>query len=74
MNDMQEQVVQYNQLVESYQLLDKQIDALLTKYEGHTENMPDTAMQHYRKLASERDDAFNAMRTLEQQLFSDDNQ
>lgn len=71
MNDIQQQVAEYNQLVEKYHLLDTEIDDLLMKYDGHTENMPTQAMKQYRELASQRDDAFNAMRALEQTLFSD---
>ena len=71
MSNIQQQVAEYNQLVEKYHLLDKQIDDLLMKYGGHTENMPTEAMKQYRTLASRRDEAFNAMRTLEQSLFGD---
>lgn len=74
MNEMQQQVIKYNELVKTYHLLDKEIDELLTQYGGHTENMPSSAMQHYRKLAAERDEAFNLMRTLERTLFIDDNE
>lgn len=71
-NDIQQQVTQYNELVNQYHELDEEIDTLLTSYHGHTENMPPEAISQYRELARERDDVFNAMRTMEQQLFSDD--
>ena len=74
MNEMQQQVIKYNELVKAYHLLDNEIDELLTKYGGHTENMPSSAMSHYRKLAEQRDEAFNMMRTLEQTLFAEDSE
>ena len=63
---MVEQIARYNKLVQEYQALDKAVDTLLTGHHGHTENMSAEAMQRYRDLARKRDDAFNAVRTMEQ--------
>lgn len=66
-----EEIQHYKQLVDAYHALDEKIDALLTRYGGHTENMPAEAMEAYRQLARERDDVFNEMRMMEQSLLSD---
>ena len=71
-NNMREQVQAYNELVQTYHALDEKIDTLLTGYDGHTENMPDEAIQQYRNLARQRDEVFNSMRAMEQELFSDE--
>lgn len=73
-NDMLQQVTEYDELVKRYHALDEQIDKLLNEHQGHSENMSDSAMAHYRALARDRDDVFNAMRAMEQQLFTDDMQ
>lgn len=73
MQDMQQQVKQYNSLVDEYHALDHEIDTLLNAHQGHTENMTSDDMALYRKLARKRDDVFNAMRVLGQDLFVDDN-
>jgi hypothetical protein len=71
-NDMLQMVEKYNELVQQYHALDEQIDTLLHDHQGHSENMSNEAMQHYRSLARERDDVFNAMRAMEQDLFTDE--
>lgn len=73
MANIQQQVEQYNALVDQYHALDSEIDTLLTDHHGYTENMTSDDMARYRKLARERDDLFNAMRVLGQNLFVDDN-
>jgi hypothetical protein len=72
MDDMVQQVAKYDELVKQYQTLDQQIDKLLHDHQGHSENMSSESMQHYRSLARERDDVFNAMRAMEQLLFADE--
>jgi len=71
-DEMRQRVAEYQRLVERYQQLDEEIDALLTAHQGHTENMSDEAMVQYRALARQRDDVFNAMRAMEQTLFNED--
>lgn len=70
--DVLEQMQIYRQVVELYEALDEEIDALIMRYDGATENMPDEELHHYRQLAERRDDAYNQMRGLEQNLLSDD--
>jgi cell division protein FtsB len=71
-DDLRQQVQEYQQLVQRYHALDEEIDALLTAHQGHTENMSEEAMAQYRSLARQRDDVFNAMRQMEQNLFTDE--
>lgn len=73
MESIQQQVEQYNTLIDQYHALDHEIDTLLSDHHGHTENMTSDDMALYRKLARQRDDVFNAMRVLGQDLFVDDN-
>src|SRR3990172_31417 len=55
MSEDKEQVQVYQKLVLSYEALDEQIDALLERNGGHTENMSEADRQTYRQLAHERD-------------------
>ncbi len=67
-----EQMQVYRQVVEQYEALDEEIDALIMRYDGATEKMPAEELHHYRQLAERRDDAYNQMRGLEQNLLLDD--
>lgn len=62
----------YQQMVLKYEALDEEIDALLTRFNGATENMPDQEFVHYRHLAYERDETYNQMKELERQILLDD--
>ncbi|WP_119072554.1 hypothetical protein [Aggregatilinea lenta] len=62
----------YQQMVLKYEALDEEIDALLTRFNGATENMPDREFAHYRRLAYERDETYNQMKELERQILLDD--
>ncbi|HML21197.1 MAG TPA: hypothetical protein PKD09_06095 [Aggregatilinea sp.] len=62
----------YQQMVLKYEALDEEIDALLTRFNGATENMPDQEFAHYRRLAYERDETYNQMKELERQILLDD--
>ena len=70
--DVLEQMQIYRRVVELYEALDEEIDALIMRYDGATENMPAEELHHYRQLAERRDDAYSQMRGLEQNLLSDD--
>lgn len=61
-------VQRYKDIVLQYEALDEEIDALIMQYDGMSENMPPDAYSRYRDLARQRDELFNEMRTLEQQL------
>ncbi len=67
-----ERIQAYQQLVLKYEALDEAIDALLMRFNGGTENMPDQEYEHYRRLASERDETYNQMKELERQILLDD--
>lgn len=67
-----EQMQAYRQVVEQYEALDAEIDTLIMSYGGASENMPAEELHHYRQLAERRDDAYNQMRGLEQNLQLDD--
>lgn len=69
--DMRRQVTDYNELVQQYHALDEQIDNLIHAHDGHSENMTEQSREQYRQLARERDNLFNQMRTIEQDLFVD---
>ncbi|GAB4334237.1 MAG: hypothetical protein Kow00117_17830 [Phototrophicales bacterium] len=73
-DDMLDQVQHYRSIVATYEQLRQEINKLLMKYGGGTENMPAEDLQRYRKLAHERDEIASEMRWLEQQLLDDDNE
>lgn len=68
------QVQAYRQLVLDYEALDEEIDALLAKHDGATENMTSTDFERYRELARRRDIIYNQLKALEQQLLDDDDE
>lgn len=70
-NDL-DQVQEYRRLMLEYEGLDEQVDALLAKYNGATEHMPDEEYERYRELARRRDGVYHQMKALERQLFPDD--
>jgi hypothetical protein len=70
--DVLEQMQAYRRVVELYEALDEEIDALIMRYDGATENMPEEEFHHYRQLAERRDEAYNQMLELEQNLQLDD--
>jgi hypothetical protein len=71
-NDTQARVQLYRQLVQDYEALDKEIDALIMRYGGASKNMPSDVLTTYRKMARRRSNLRNDMRILEEYLFDDD--
>ncbi|MDZ4771349.1 MAG: hypothetical protein SGJ24_19670 [Chloroflexota bacterium] len=71
-DDLSAQIARYNAVVLLYEALDDSIDTLITDFGGMSENMPPEALEVYRALALQRDDAYNEMRALEQTLQLDD--
>lgn len=66
-------VRQYRQLVEAYEALDSQIDALVTARRGNASEMSAADQRQYREWARKRTELLNDMRLIEQQLnFSGD--
>jgi len=55
-----------------YEALDEEIDALLEHHQGATEKMSPDDLERYRDMARRRDDVYNQMKALEQQIFQDD--
>lgn len=64
-------VQQLKKITLAYEALDEQIDTLLAKYGGQSENMPQSAYDKYRTLATKRADLYNQMKALERQLFDE---
>jgi hypothetical protein len=67
-----DRVKEYEKLVLEYEALDEQIDGLLARNSGATENMSDEDYEQYRELANHRDYIYNQMKALERQILSDD--
>jgi type I restriction-modification system DNA methylase subunit len=71
--DLSGQIEQYKKLVERYELLNAEIQLLITTAK---ENNPDKElspedMKRYREIARERDEAFSEMRALQRLLMDD---
>jgi len=73
MPDDLEQIQEYRQLVERYEAAGEQIQALIRKNGGHSENMSREDMDAYRQLASERDELYDRIKTIEAILFNEEN-
>ncbi len=71
-SDLLQQVQYYRKVVLMYEALDEQIDALIMAHGGTSDQMPWEDLRRYRDLARQRDELLNEMRTLEQQLLTDD--
>jgi hypothetical protein len=70
--DARRAVEDYQRIVLEYEMLDAEIDQLLGEYQGKHDLMPPDALTRYRELARQRDDAYNTMRFMEQQLLDID--
>lgn len=70
--DDKDKVEQYRQLVLEYEKLDEEIDALLTRNKGGTEDMSKDDYQQYKELATRRDEVYNEVKALESTLLNDD--
>jgi hypothetical protein len=66
------QVEQYRQFVLEYEQLDEEIDALLERNHGGTEDMSKDDYQHYKALATRRDEVYNDIKALESMLLNDE--
>lgn len=62
----------YRNLVLQYEEANAQINALFQLHQGGTETMTGDELAHYRQLQHRRDELFNEMRVLEQQLLDED--
>ncbi len=70
-NDL-DRVQAYQRLVLEYEALDEEVDKLLARHRGSTENMSDEDLARYRELARRRDDAYNRMKAVEREILDDD--
>jgi hypothetical protein len=71
MSDDSEQAQFYQKLVQEYETLGNQIQDLIRRNGGHTENMSPSDMQIYRQLASLRDDLYNQIKAIEAEWLED---
>jgi hypothetical protein len=67
-----DRVQRYQRLVLEYEALDEEIDALLARNRGVTEQMSDEDYERYRELAHHRDYVYNQVKELESQILLDD--
>jgi len=65
-------VEEYQRVVLAYETLDREIDTLLNAHRGNHDDMSAEELQRYRALARERDELYNTMRYMEQQLLDND--
>lgn len=70
--DDKDQVEKYRQFVLEYEQLDEEIDTLLERNNGGTEDMSKEDYQHYKELAVRRDEVYNEIKALEATLLNDD--
>jgi uncharacterized protein YukE len=62
---------EYQQCVLEYERLDQEIDALLSAHGGASRNLSSQEFAQYRQLVTQRDLAYNTMKTLEQTLLDE---
>ena len=66
-------VVQYKQLVERYEALNKEIDAFLdSAHQADGKELSLEHLRHYRDMQRARDEVFSEMRALQQRLMTDE--
>jgi hypothetical protein len=71
MSSDSEQAQTYQRLVQEYETLGNQIQDLIRRTGGHTENMSPSDMQIYRQLACLRDDLYNQIKAIEAEWLED---
>ena len=72
MESEQNLVEEYQKLRQGYERLDQEIDALLAKSGGNSDQMPHEDLNNYRAMFRKRSEIQNDLRILEQQLLGDD--
>lgn len=66
-------ILQYKQLVERYEALNKEIDAFLnTAHQTDGKELSHEHLRQYRDLQRNRDEVFSEMRALQQRLMTDE--
>jgi len=73
-NELRGQIDTYKKLVERYELLNAEIQLLITtaKESNPDKELSPQDLKRYREIARERDEAFSEMRALQRQLMADD--
>jgi hypothetical protein len=71
MPDEREQAQTYRSLVLRYEEIGNQIQALIDKHNGHSENMSPEDMGVYRQLAEQRDELYNQIKDIEASWLDD---
>lgn len=71
-DNLQDQIREYQTIVKQYETLDAEIDSLIMRNRGASENMSLEDREHYRQLAAQRTELLNQIRILENELFKDD--
>lgn len=66
-----EQAQTYQALVLRYESLGTQIQTLIEKHGGHSENIPPDEMTLYRRLAEQRDDLYGQIKEIETSWLDD---
>ena len=69
--EMLTQVQNYRKIVLIYEGLNHEIDKLITA-KGGTGNMSEDDLARYHQMAYQRDEMYNEMRAIEQQLLNED--
>ena len=72
MESEQNLVEEYQKLRQGYERLDQEIDALLAKSGGNSDQMPREDLNNYRAMFRKRSEIQNDLRILEQKLLGDD--
>lgn len=62
----------YRNLVLDYEAVNREINALFHVHQGGTETMTEQEFAHYRELAKRRDELFNEIKVMEQQLLDEE--
>jgi hypothetical protein len=70
-DDLQARIAHYNALVREYEAIDQEIRAYLTQH-GKTDELREGRLVAYREMARRRDDLFSEIRSIEQELFTED--
>jgi hypothetical protein len=65
-------VESYRKIVVAYEALHAEISKLIEANNGGTEHMSPADLKRYREMARRRDELFNEMRWMEQQLLDND--
>lgn len=72
LDNTQDKIQRYRQIVLQYEQVDAEIDALIMAADGMPDKMSPADLKRYRDLAHQRDELQNEMRWLESQLLDEE--